>query len=572
MGICCSNKNNTIADTKNDINQTSNNNNDDKKAPLNSNNNNMKNDDNKMNDNNNNNNDAQITKRYEFGRTLGKGASCRVVEAKSKNGKNASKVAIKIMSKAKPISKDLYNHEINILKNLKHPNILSLVSYEEDIAFYYIITKLCEGGELFDRIVDKNSKITEKQAAHLLRDSLIALKYCHDRNIVHRDLKPENFVFETKAEDSPIVLIDFGVAKQVGDDEEVPDLVGTVYYLAPELVVQTPAYKDRDDIIKLRRTGKVLKAADVWSMGVIAYVMMTGRPPFKGHQNNEIFNSIIKKQLLFPKDVELSESFKDFVRKILVKNPQYRMSLEDAINHPWIQGNTATNERINKDVVHYLLQFQYQSRLKKAITRLLAASMSKEPEEEVRKHFIRLDKDGDGYLDIKELQVLLMDLGIAESQAYYQAQEILKSGDLNNDNVIDFTEFKAIWYRKLLSKHEEYCHRVFQVFDDNRDGFIDPHELLGVFQGSLGHLEKFSFEKVKQMISEVDLNKDGKINFAEFKNAMQESITRGGLDDEHNIASGAGKANINERINDNNVYLNDNNYNNDDYDHNYYTK
>jgi len=453
-----------------------------------------------------------VKSKYQFRRTLGKGASCRVVEAIDKEDKK-TKLAIKIMSKEKAICQTLYNHEVDILSKITHEHIVQYIDGTEDDSNFYVLTGLCEGGELFDRIVNPEYAITEKIAAALIGDMLQAIQYLHSQNIVHRDLKPENFVFKTNAADAPIVLIDFGCAKIVEDDKEYKDLVGTVYYLAPELAAQST---------RVHKTGKILKRADIWSIGVIAYVMLTGRPPFKGRTNKEIFTHIIQDQLKFPGDVELSDGFKDFVRKALVKNPYKRISIEDALRHPWVQGKAAAEIQLNKDVIRYLRQFNYQSKLKKAITRCLAKNMSQEPEKEVKRHFIRLDKDGDGFLDADELKLLLLDMGFAPHTAAEEAKTMLKAADENNDGQVDFEEFKAVWHRKLLSQHDQYIHRVFAVFDDNGDGYIDAKEL----QSVLGD----DFENIQNMISEVDENDDGKLSFEEFQRAMQEESNVGKLE------------------------------------------
>merc|ERR1712087_952721 len=366
---------------------------------------------------------------------------------------------------------------------------------------------------LFDRIVNPEYSITEKVAASLIGDMLKAIQYLHEQNIVHRDLKPENFVFATTANDANIILIDFGCAKKVEDDKEYKDLVGTVYYLAPELAAQSS---------RVSKTGKVLKCADIWSIGVITYVMLTGRPPFKGKTNKDIFTRIIKEKLKFPSDVDLSDGFKDFVRKALVKNPHKRLTMEDALRRPWVQGKAAAEIQLNKDVIRYLRQFNYQSKLKKAITRCLAKNMSQEPQEEVKRHFARLDKDGDGFLDADELKLLLLDMGFAAVKAKEEAKSMLEAADENNDGQVDFEEFKQVWHRKLLSQHDQYIHRVFAVFDDNGDGFIDAKEL----QGVLGD----DFENIQSMIQEVDENNDGKLSFDEFQKAMQENTNAKNLE------------------------------------------
>eukprot|EP01083_Nonionella_stella_P281488 957774_1 len=310
-----------------------------------------------------------VVRTFRFGRTLGSGASSRVVQA-SNHTDRSQKCAIKIMDKDRAVIGQLYKREVDILQrltpNLSTPpkGILPLVGHGEDNDSFYIVTQLLSGGELFDRIVSKSDKykITEKAAVKLVGSMLASVKYCHDRNVVHRDLKPENFIFSNTRVDSDLVLIDFGCALSVSDDEIVDDVVGTAYYLAPELAIAACAnYRTQGRAVSRKigepkpRTGRILKAADVWGIGVIAYVMMTGRAPFRGRDNMRIFESTILKTLFFPKndaryhnELKLSDHFKDFVRKILVKDPSQRMSIEDAMRHPWIQGVDASDYRLNQ--------------------------------------------------------------------------------------------------------------------------------------------------------------------------------------------------------------------------------
>jgi len=522
--------------------------------------------------------EIDVVGRYRFGRTLGQGASCRVVQAQSK-GDSSVEAAIKIMDKERSMTQKLYDREVSILKQLTpnihkpHKGILPFLGHGEDEESFYIVTRLLSGGELFDRIVSKDEeyKITEKVAVKLVCDMLEAVKFCHDHDVVHRDLKPENFVFASKAVDSDVVLIDYGCARIVADDEVIDDVVGTAYYLAPELAaaaLENYAKKGVKVSNKVGpsqpRSGKILKAADVWGMGVIAYVMMTGRAPFRGRNNIAIFESTCSKPLVFPeKDaryhnrLKLTEHFKDFIRKTLVKDPLKRISIEDAIRHPWVQGVGSGDYRLNKDVIHYLKQFSYQSKLKKEITRVLAANMTDEPSKQVLRHFKRLDADGDGYLDAEELTFLLLDMGYTGHTAKAEALKMIEHADKNNDGMVDFDEFKQVWYRKVLSTNDQYIHRVFSVFDDNGDGHIDASELQQILfpktdapsedeaaaspqeEDKLANptddnedddgLQDGFLDTVKKMINEVDENKDGKIDFDEFKKAMQEDIENGKL-------------------------------------------
>jgi len=450
--------------------------------------------------------DNYISQKYITGNTLGSGGSCRVVEATDR--KTKQKFALKIMTRRVRMNEDLFEKEKDILMKLDHPNIIKYHEAHIDSKNFYIVSQLCKGGELFDRIVDKTQEITEKRAAELVKTMLEAVQHCHSKNIVHRDLKPENFVFKTKDKDSAMVLIDFGCAKEVKDDQEYTDLVGTPYYLAPESAAGH----------KYCRTGLVLKSSDVWSIGVIAYVLMTGRPPFNGHSNTEIFSSIIKKPLKFPKEMD-KKLFVEFCQKMLKKSPKRRIKLDDALQHKWVNGKGEDMDKeISPDVIRVLRQFNQQSKLKKAITKTLASHMGKEPQEKIRGHFDRLDKNGDGALDTQELSQLLCDMGTSRAEAEKEAKQIIASSDTDGSGSIEFQEFAVIWQRKLLSVNDAYVHAVFKVLDENGDGSIDADELAKVLELTSDNDK----EEIRGLIREVDNDGDGVISFAEFKRAMHE--------------------------------------------------
>jgi len=449
------------------------------------------------------NQETYIQSTYTFGKTLGKGGSCRVVRVTEKA--TEEQYALKIISKEAKMKRDLFEKENKILRVLDHPNILKLIECHEDSKNFYIVTELLEGGELFDRIVDEKYPITEKTASMYARTMLEAIKHCHDMNIIHRDIKPENLVFKSSDPNSPMVLIDFGCAKEVERKTEYKDIVGTPYYLAPESAAGN----------RYKRTGEILMSSDLWAIGVISYVLLTGRPPFNGHTNSEIFKNIIKKSLRFPAKVKLSKDFQDFCKAILKKSPKHRLKLEDALNDPWVMGENTSGEAISKDVIKVLRQFNKQSKLKKAITKVLAQNMGEKPTKKIEEHFNNLDKDKSGALDKDELCFLLMDMGVTEAKAKEEAAAMIEQSDTNKSGSIEFEEFATIWQRKMLSLNEKYIHTVFGVLDTNADGQIDPKELAQV-------LDMTNEGEVNEIIKEVDINEDGKINFEEFREAMLE--------------------------------------------------
>jgi len=259
-------------------------------------------------------------------------------------------------------------------------------------------------------------------------------------------------------------------------------------------------------------------SSDLWAIGVITYVLMTGRPPFNGKSNGEIFSNIIKQPLKFPPKVKLSKSLQNFCIGILKKSPKRRMTLEDALADPWVVGTKSSDTAISKDVLRVLRQFNQQSKLKKAITKVLAMNMGEVPKKQLEEHFNRLDKDKNGKLDIEELSILLMDMGYTEVKAVEEAEAMIKSTDEDKSGFIEFNEFAAIWQRKLLTTNESYIHQVFSVLDADGNGVIDATELATV----LDMTSDGDDTKIKQIINEVDTDRDGKINFSEFRTAMVE--------------------------------------------------
>jgi len=449
---------------------------------------------------------AYIKSKYTIGKTLGKGDSCRVVVAKDKSSKD--KFALKILSALSRINGDLYQREQEMLKLLNHPNILKFVECHKDSRSFYIVTELSEGGELFDRIIDENYAITEKMAARYVKTMLLAIEHCHEKNIIHRDIKPENFVFKTKDPGSEMVLIDFGCAMQVERKTEYKELIGTPYYLSPEL-----AAGDR-----YIRTGEVLMSSDLWAIGVITYVLMTGRPPFSGYSNAEIFRNITKQPLEFPRDVKLPESFTNFCAAMLKKSPKRRMKVGDALKDPWVQGEESANKLIAGDLIKVLRQFNNQNKLKKAITKVLATNMGDKSAKTMEEYFHLMDTDNNNKLSADELMLFLMDIGYTEVKAKEQAEAMIVASDGDKSGFIEFSEFASTWQRKLLSTNEEYIHSIFSVLDADGNGHIDCTELAKVLDLTNDGEE----EKIKEIIKEIDKDEDGKINFEEFRAAMLE--------------------------------------------------
>ncbi|KAL6257949.1 hypothetical protein P5V15_011547 [Pogonomyrmex californicus] len=291
-----------------------------------------------------------IEDKYVLKDLLGTGAFSEVRLAESKE-KPGQMFAVKIIDKkALKGKEDSLENEIKVLRRLTHPNIVQLLETYEDKHKVYLVMELVTGGELFDRIVEKGS-YTEKDASGLIRQVLEAVDYMHDQGVVHRDLKPENLLYYSPDEDSKIMISDFGLSK-MEDSGIMATACGTPGYVAPEVLAQKPYGK----------------AVDVWSIGVISYILLCGYPPFYDENDANLFAQILRGEFEFdsPYWDDISASAKDFIGKLMCVNVEERYTCKQALAHPWISGNAASNKNIHGTVSEQLKKNFAKSRWKQA--------------------------------------------------------------------------------------------------------------------------------------------------------------------------------------------------------------
>eukprot|EP01028_Stygiella_incarcerata_P002931 TRINITY_DN1559_c0_g1_i1.p1 TRINITY_DN1559_c0_g1~~TRINITY_DN1559_c0_g1_i1.p1 ORF type:complete len:289 (+),score=83.82 TRINITY_DN1559_c0_g1_i1:103-969(+) len=264
---------------------------------------------------------------YELESVIGQGKFSTVRRVRDR--KTGETFAVKIIDR-KSIDKGTIDMEIMLLKTLKHRSIVKMIDYYESTRRVYLFMPLLEGGELFERLVnDHPDGYSEADASRIIRTILEAVAYMHSNGIAHRDLKPENILYATKAHDSPLMITDFGLAKITTPEVMMKTACGTPTYVAPEVLL---AEEDG--------TTYGLQA-DMWSVGVIAYVLLCGYPPFFSPTDDpdELFDHIIDGEFDFPQDPWASISFyaKDFIRNLLTKDPRARLEAKKALDHPWLR-------------------------------------------------------------------------------------------------------------------------------------------------------------------------------------------------------------------------------------------
>ncbi|XP_020581491.1 calcium-dependent protein kinase 1-like [Phalaenopsis equestris] len=245
--------------------------------------------------------------------------------------------------------------EIQIMHHLAgHPNVISIKGAYEDAVAVHVVMDLCAGGELFDRIIQKGH-YTERKAAELTRVIVGVVKACHSLGVMHRDLKPENFLFVDQSEEAHLKTIDFGLSIFFKPGDMFSDVVGSPYYVAPEVL--------------RKRYGT---EADIWSAGVIVYILLSGVPPFWAESEEGIFDEVLHGDLDFESDPwpSISNSAKDLVKKMLERDPKRRLTAHEVLCHPWVQvDGVALDKPLDSAVLSRMKQFSAMNKLKRIALR-----------------------------------------------------------------------------------------------------------------------------------------------------------------------------------------------------------
>ncbi|CAI8606628.1 unnamed protein product [Vicia faba] len=439
---------------------------------------------------------------YSIGKELGRGQFGVTYFCTEKaTGRN---YACKSISRRKLTRKkeiEDVKREIMILQHLTgQPNIVEFKGAYEDRQSVHLVMELCLGGELFDRITLKGS-YSEREAASIFKQIMNVVHACHFMGVMHRDLKPENFLLASKDPKAPLKATDFGSSVFIEEGKVYRELVGSAYYVAPEVLK--------------RNYGKEI---DVWSAGIILYILLCGVPPFWAETEKGIFQAILEGKL----DLEsapwpsISASAKDLIRKMLSYDPKKRITASDALEHPWMkEGGEASDRPLDNAVLIRMKQFRAMNKMKKLALKVIAENLAEEEIKGLKQMFNNIDTDRSGTITYEELKSGLSKLGSKLSE--YEMKQLMEAADVDQNGTIDYHEFITATINRHKLEREENLFKAFQYFDKDNSGYVTREEL----RQALAEHQMGDEATIDEVIDDVDTDNDGRINYQEFVAMMK---------------------------------------------------
>ena len=424
-----------------------------------------------------------LSHQYIYKELLGRGRFGRVILGESPE--SHQQVAIKVLPKEKTSMIKLMK-EVDILSEVDHPNIVKYMKHYETAKYLYIVMEYCPGGDLFQKVV-KQDKFTELEATKTMEEILRAINHCHHLGIIHRDLKPENIMYSSEG---ILKIIDFGLSmkENTRSDEMV---AGTACYISPEIL------KDE----------KFTKACDIWSLGVVLYVLLSGYLPFEGSSFEEVSENIKSYTGLafsYNRWNGISSHAKDLIRKMLDPNCETRITASDALNHPWFGSSNEEKSNFNSKVMDALKRYSEFSKLKKQVLNLIVKNINDEELKEFQQTFLELDKNKTGMITHNDLEEGLKKSG--DEITVKELEELTRKVNYNGDAFINYSSFIAALVATHKFMTEEKIISLFKVLeveqgicitDDSRksspNNKVYPEDETKIN-------EKINFEEFKKML------------------------------------------------------------------------
>ena len=426
--------------------------------------------------------------------------------------------AMKVVKKHKRSAeeeKEILNEE-NILRTMDHPNIVKIFEFYANDENYSIIMEHCKGGSLLDEIITYGP-FDETYSAYVMYQIFSAIHYYNGLNIIHRDLKPGNILIANKNKNNNypnIKICDFGISKIAEKQTFQKSLVGTLYYIAPEVLDK-----------------KYNEKIDMWSSGVIMYNLLTKKVPFDG-SDMEILDKIKKGEydITIPPLDKMSPSAKDLMQKLLTVDVNKRINVQEALQHPWFKEqnskelyNKILDEKIVKKLLTNLKNYKKNSIIQETALAFLVHNFPQMKDViNACKLFNQIDLNGDGKITGEELYLGLKER-LNSDTLTEDVKKIFSVLDMNNDGFIEYEEFVRAAVSKEKFMGENVLKFAFRFFDKDNSGKIELKEIVTVFKKSVTDKEHME-EAFNKIIFEVDKNRDQKISFEEFSKVMKKML------------------------------------------------
>lgn len=475
------------------------------------------------------------------GTVLGEGTYSLVNKCTKKQGvPGATKqaFAVKTIQRRHMRRPNQFDNEFTLMRLLDHPNVLRMIESFEDEEALYLITELCEGGELFDNIVDRGPA-PERSAAIILSQLLRAINYLHTNNIIHRDVKAENFFLAEDAlpEKTTIKLGDFGLAKTFAPGDFCTTKAGTPYYVAPEIL-----------------EGRYTNKTDVWAVGVIFYMLLGGAPPFTGLNTQDVFDKVKLAQVNVKRlGRPIADDCRDLLCGMICKDYEARWTAEAALRCAWMSrtmqpfefgakrgsalrstvkaGNYGGNAQ---QIGTTLKNYSQASGIEKAVLNAIASQLSREALADLEQAFLQMDLNNDGTLNISEFMEGMKRSGVVIE--INDAVTIFNGIDSDGSGCIDYSEFVAAMMDSTRAGKEDACYKAFQLFDLDGNGTIERKELKKLLQND-EVAGAFGSHELEELFADVEESNTGrppgqedepKVSFEEFMALMNKLDRSGG--------------------------------------------
>lgn len=455
---------------------------------------------------------CQIQKVYDLGKVVGEGYCGTVRQARLIEDKGLGRLyAVKSLNKRKITAANIeaVRREIDIIKECDCYYIVQFYECYEDEHYFHIVTEFCEGGDLVS-FVEKKNGISEERAKKWFWQAATAVNYLHHFGVVHRDIKLDNFMLSSaKEEEADLHLIDFGFATYYR--ERAPkSVVGTPFYVAPEVLGKNYS-----------------KECDVWSLGVLLYMMMFADPPFSGKRNTQIFESIKTKEPSFTSAAcqSISPELRSLLEGLLKKNPAERLTISQALQNPWFNSaftsfSSNWHSSMTLELLESLRKSKPRKRFQREVVHLMIRVHHEDPEvEKLAKVFALMDFLNKGVVGSHELMHAYQALG--SSLTKEEAQKIIDNSFLRTPGYLSNTEFVAAAIDPSFFQSDVHLQPVFHRMDLDKCGHIGFEDIKFCF-------ERFGYglddEMVTEFLTEFDYSKDGLICYPEFKRAVSGSI------------------------------------------------